>query len=114
MSVRIQNVTVNTARPKELAAWWAGAIEGAIAEDLGGYVIVGAPTGPSIAFQHVEGTMPGRIHVDLAADDLTGTVSRLVKSGASHVADRETPGTGFRWVVLADPDGNEFCVFEGH
>jgi hypothetical protein len=57
-----------------------------------------------------------RIHVDLAAQDPDAEIDRLVGLGASPADDlvdgkpwwRE--GNGIRWVVLRDPEGNEFCV----
>jgi predicted enzyme related to lactoylglutathione lyase len=52
-----------------------------------------------------------RVHVDLQAIDSTRDheVVRLVALGATVVADRRRPD-GAGWVVLADPEGNEFCV----
>lgn len=110
MSLKIANVTVNTARPRELADWWANALGERVTTDWGEYVMVGG----AIAFQYVEDTSPGRIHVDLVATDHTAEVERLIASGAERLADHQIPGGGFSWTVLADPDGNEFCVSGGH
>jgi predicted enzyme related to lactoylglutathione lyase len=52
-----------------------------------------------------------RLHLDLAPTNATRDeeVERLRARGAGHVADRRRPdGTG--WVVMTDPEGNEFCV----
>jgi len=51
------------------------------------------------------------VHLDLRPTDRTREeeVERLLALGATQVADRRTPD-GFGWVVLADPEGNEFCV----
>ena len=52
-----------------------------------------------------------RIHFDLRPQDGSrdGELARLVDLGATRVADLRRPdGTG--WVVLADPEGNEFCI----
>ncbi|WP_035701742.1 VOC family protein [Glycomyces tenuis] len=118
MDLSIVNVTVNTDRPRELAQWWAEALGGEITTDWGEYVMVGFGSGTGLAFQYVEGTEPGRVHLDLAADDADKEVGRLIEAGASRVADHEAPGGSFRWTVLADPDGNRFCVAgaaaEGH
>jgi predicted enzyme related to lactoylglutathione lyase len=64
-------------------------------------------------FQRVpEGkTVKNRVHLDLQPTDCTRDeeVARLLGLGASLVADRREPdGTG--WAVMADPEGNEFCV----
>ena len=49
-----------------------------------------------------------RLHLDLGAPDLDAEVERLTGAGASVVAQREMGD--FRWVTIADPDGNEFGV----
>ncbi|MEU3771880.1 VOC family protein [Streptomyces sp. NPDC032472] len=72
--------------------------------------------GPSLLFVQVpEGkTAKNRVHLDLkpAGRNRDEEVERLVALGARLVADRTRPdGTG--WVVLADPEGNEFCVERG-
>jgi len=50
------------------------------------------------------------MHVDVAADDHEGEVERLVELGATRVADVDE--WGYRWTVLHDPEGNEFCVVQ--
>ncbi|MEU6862293.1 VOC family protein [Streptomyces sp. NPDC046876] len=72
--------------------------------------------GPALLFvQVLEGkTAKNRVHLDLKPAGRTRDeeVERLVGLGARPVADRTRPdGTG--WVVLADPEGNEFCVERG-
>jgi predicted enzyme related to lactoylglutathione lyase len=53
-----------------------------------------------------------RVHLDLYVPDLDAEVERLYRMGASFVRrDAELEG-GFRSVVMADPDGNEFCLIE--
>ena len=49
-----------------------------------------------------------RIHLDLMAPDPEAEVDRLVKLGATWVADLDE--YGHTWTVMADPEGNEFCV----
>jgi predicted enzyme related to lactoylglutathione lyase len=52
-----------------------------------------------------------RLHLDIRPQDRTrdAEVERLVALGARQIDDRRTPD-GKGWVVLADPEGNEFCV----
>ncbi|MDA1360671.1 VOC family protein [Glycomyces luteolus] len=114
MDLKIANVTVNTDRPKELAQWWLAALGGEITADWGEYVMVGFGDGTGLAFQYVEGTKPGRIHLDLVTADAEQEVARLIASGATQVSHHEAPGGVFSWTVLKDPDGNEFCVSQGH
>jgi predicted enzyme related to lactoylglutathione lyase len=47
--------------------------------------------------------------VDFAAADVDAEVARLIDLGATENSRHSIDG-GFRWVVLADPDGNAFCV----
>jgi predicted enzyme related to lactoylglutathione lyase len=50
-----------------------------------------------------------RLHLDLHVDAVEPEVERLVRLGARPLRD-PTVESGFRWRVLADPEGNEFCV----
>jgi hypothetical protein len=56
-------------------------------------------------------TVKNRIHLDIVPEDRTRDeeVERLLALGATSVADHRRPD-GSGWVVLADPEGNEFCV----
>ncbi|MEK1234479.1 VOC family protein [Mycobacterium ulcerans] len=56
--------------------------------------------------QHPE---KNRVHLDFSAADVDGEVSRLAAAGATEV-QRHQFGENFRWVVMADPEGNVFCV----
>ena len=71
------------------------------------------PEGPGLAFQKVDDPTPGknRVHIDFATSDMEAEVKRLVELGATETG-RGNFGE-FEWVVLADPDGNAFCVAPG-
>ena len=60
-----------------------------------------------------ENTGPVRIHLDLYTDHQAAQVERLVRLGASRVEDWSYPPDA-DFVVLRDPDGNEFCVIDHH
>jgi catechol-2,3-dioxygenase len=66
--------------------------------------------GPALAFQQVPEPRQGknRLHLDLTVDDPERLISRVVALGGSRVEDHEI--AGFHWDVLADPEGNVFCV----
>ena len=53
-----------------------------------------------------------RVHADFAAEDRDAEVDRLVGLGATRGEDREE--WGIAWTVMADPEGNEFCVAQAH
>jgi hypothetical protein len=50
-----------------------------------------------------------RVHLDLVASE-PDVLDRLVGLGATVIASHELPGGVHGWTVLADPEGNEFCV----
>lgn len=116
MSSTILNITFDCADPRVLAAFW-GQLTGwpVIIEPQPGYpeCAVGTPGGgrPRLYFVQVaEGkTIKNRVHLDVVPTDRTQDeeIARLIGLGARVVSDRR-PELG--WVILADPEGNEFCV----
>ena len=105
-------VTVDTHDANALADWWAAQMGADVLErNDGWYVVLGGGTLPiRLSFQKVEDPTPGknRIHLDVMATDLEAEVDRLLGAGATLVERRGDDN--FRWVTLADPHGNEFCV----
>ncbi len=67
-----------------------------------------ARTGPSVSIDAME-PLRGKIHLDLFTDEPEGEVERLLRLGAKVFSERE-PGEDF--TVLADPEGNLFCVVD--
>lgn len=116
--IHIEMVTFDARDPGALADWWARQTGGEVRE--GGadsdYVIVAlGDGGPHLGFQRVAEPTPGknRVHLDLTAADRDLEVERLLAEGALQVARHET-ASGFTWVVLSDPEGNQFCVSQRH
>lgn len=69
--------------------------------------------GPNVSLDQVCSTVqvPPRIHLDLYADDQAGEVKRLIALGATEVHwDKRPPDADY--VILADPEGNRFCVVD--
>lgn len=115
MSLNVGMITVDCVEPKPLAQWWADATGGAVVDLPGGeFVMVTREGSPALGFQRVETPTPGknRVHLDFTASDMESEVQRLLALGATETGRYSVPG-GFRWVVLADPEGNAFCVAEG-
>ncbi len=77
-----------------------------------GYVFLGrmSPKGPRLAFQQVPEpkTLKNRVHLDLEAGAPEAFIARAIGLGATRLQDHEM--SGFHWTVMADPEGNEFCV----
>lgn len=117
MSLSIGMVTLDCTDAMTLGRWWAEQTGGRVIEENDGwFAVVELPGGqPRLAFQKVEDPTPGknRMHLDLSTtDDVDVEVERLVAAGASRHHE-ETMGD-FRWVTLADPEGNLFCVASAH
>ena len=110
---RLYEVIVDSHDPARIATWWGdvlGAQSGYDAEHDFGYVdnIPGAPF-ESIVFPPVPDpkTVKNRIHWDVTATS-AGAIEALEGNGATVVRPRDEE---IAWTVMADPEGNEFCVF---
>ena len=117
MSIRIQNVSFDCLDPARLAAFWAEALnwritsvetEEVVLEPLAGSPAEGIV--PDIIFLLVPEVRvtKNRLHLDLRPSDQIAEVQRLIDLGATHVNVGQS--SDVTWVVLADPEGNEFCV----
>jgi predicted enzyme related to lactoylglutathione lyase len=114
MTSRIAVLTIDAMSPATVAAFWAAALGWQVIEESEGGVSIGPSDGawPTIDIISVpEGkTVKNRLHLDLRADgsSMQDEVARLVKLGARVVDVGQPPDA--TWTVLADPEGNEFCV----
>jgi hypothetical protein len=111
MSLEWEQVNVDSRNPAELGRWWQEALGWVVVnDDPDEYEIRSAPDQlPGLLFVPVPETksIKNRLHLDFRPDDRDAEVERLLSLGATH-AD---VGQGEQsWVVLADPEGNEFCV----
>jgi len=117
MPSRIAGIALDAANPKLLAAFWCAVLDWEVVpEDSDGDELVSiAPrdrTGPSMDIIAVPEPKAGknRLHLDLRADgSATATeLRRLLDLGATRADVGQGPDVS--WVVLADPEGNEFCL----
>ncbi len=120
----IVTTTIDCANAYELSQWWKGVLGYVDLEDdpnKPGHVeclILSPQTGHRLLFIEVPDTkqVKNRIHFDLRPQQRSRDeeVEHLISLGARQVADlRDIRGDGTGWVVLADPEGNEFCVLRG-
>ncbi|MGO9559978.1 MAG: VOC family protein [Acidimicrobiales bacterium] len=125
MSVRIRTITFDCTDPYGMVSFWAQAI--GYAEDPGNPnhpedpegLLVAPDGGANVLFVRVPEpkNSKNRVHLDLVPPDSSpeardAELERLVALGATVVDDLRRPDrTG--WVVLADPEGNEFCLERG-
>jgi len=111
VGVRIE-FTLDCSDLDRMAAFWTDAaglvVEGVIE---GRYVSLSGH-GIALTLQRVEEpkTVKNRMHVDLLVDDLGPEVRRLESLGATRLTETARQEFGQSWYVLADPEGNEFCV----
>jgi predicted enzyme related to lactoylglutathione lyase len=111
---RLHWIVIDTVDPARIAPFWCALLgvreRGWFGEnDL---MLTADGGAPPVAFQRVPEAkaVKNRLHVDLAVDDLDDAFARIVALGGSAVSDiLEMPG-GYRWRVMADPEGNEFCI----
>jgi hypothetical protein len=119
MTARARNITFDCADPYKLVGFWSqvtGFQEDPEDPNLPEHeeaVLLGQDGHPNLLFIRVPEakTVKNRVHLDLLPTDRTRDeeVERLLGLGATLVADhRRADGGG--WAVLADPEGNEFCV----
>jgi predicted enzyme related to lactoylglutathione lyase len=109
MTLRLTEVCIDAADIHALGRWWADVLGWPVEDTDDGDVILHATAGPDWLFLAVPDTrvVKNRIHFDFTPDDQQAEVDRLVAKGARHVDIGQGDES---WVVLADPEGNEFCV----
>ena len=125
---RLSDVVFDCRHPASLARFWAAALDGyAVApydeaelarlrakgiddpeDDPSVLVEPSDPAQPRVWFQRVPEPKQtkNRVHVDISAADIEAEARRLVGLGATRQVDQPVPTL----IVLADPEGNEFCV----
>jgi hypothetical protein len=114
--IRVGSIVLRVDDLPRHAAVWAAALEYLPREEESDDFVLLHPkggTGPNLSLDRVRSTVqvPPWIHLDLYADDQAGEVRRLIALGASEVHwDRRSPDADY--VILADPEGNRFCLVD--
>ena len=119
MTLRIQCIVIDSADPLRLAGFWEEALGWRRTHDTPDTVALEPPArsledgvAADLLFVRVPEDKAGknRLHLDLRPDDQASEVARLLALGAAHADVGQ--GTDVSWVVLTDPEGNEFCVLK--
>jgi catechol 2,3-dioxygenase-like lactoylglutathione lyase family enzyme len=117
MNIRIQCLCVDTTDPAKIAAFWESALGWRRTWEEDDQIVLEPPEGspedgvaPDLLFLRVPESkaIKNRLHLDLRPKDQAVEVARLEALGARRVDVGQGPDV--TWVVLADPDGNEFDV----
>ncbi len=111
MTLEWEQTIVDARDPGGLGSWWREALGWVVVNDDPDEFEIrpAADRLPGLLFVPVaeRKTIKNRLHLDFRPDDRDAEVERLLALGARSV----DVGQGERsWVVLADPEGNEFCV----
>jgi predicted enzyme related to lactoylglutathione lyase len=109
-------VTMDARDPETLAPFWAAALGYQVVFKEGSYVglVPDGRPGPTLLLQKVPEDKSGknRVHLDLKVPDFEAEATRLEELGARRTSGVERE-LGASWIVMADPEGNEFCVCDG-
>ncbi len=114
---RLGWIQVDSADPVRLAAFWSHVlgveIDAALGEPphyLG--LVPSGPGAPVVSFHRVPEAkvVKNRLHFDVAVDDVEVASARIEDLGGSRLAGDDFSEYGFHWRVMADPEGNEFCL----
>ncbi|MFG1839071.1 VOC family protein [Micromonospora sp. NPDC049175] len=119
MGVRVAQCTLDVEDLDVMVAFWSAALGYEVEQGDDGSAKLWPPeqssaAAPTVWLQGSATAKRGknRLHLDLVADaDPEAEVRRLLSLGARHVDVGQTGTEGF--TVLADPEGNEFCVLDG-
>jgi hypothetical protein len=119
VSLSIQCLVIDAADPQPLASFWEAALGWRRTHDTPTEVALEPPEHsvedgvvPDLLFVKVPDERAGknRLHLDLRPDDQAAEVARLESLGARRTSVGQTQEAS--WVVMADPEDNEFCVLQ--
>jgi catechol 2,3-dioxygenase-like lactoylglutathione lyase family enzyme len=115
MAVRLEAVTFEVADVARVADFWAGLLGRTVLVEPGGALVAGDQTQVGLRFvtSETEQVGPRRLHLHLTSsslEDQQRSVETALRLGGRHIDVGQEPSDKF--VVLADPDGNELCVIE--
>jgi catechol 2,3-dioxygenase-like lactoylglutathione lyase family enzyme len=114
--VRVGSIVLRVDDLRRQTEFWVAALDYAPREQQSDDFVVLRPRdgiGPNLSLDQVpsEVHVPPRIHLDLYTDDQVGEVKRLIALGATEVHWSKRPPDA-DYVILADPEGNRFCVVD--
>lgn len=114
--LRVGSIVIRVDDLARQTAFWSAALGYVPRDDPAEDFVLLRPrdgAGPNVSLDRVRSAvqLPPRIHLDLYAEDQAAEVERLVGLGASRVEWKRRPADA-DYVILADPEGNRFCVVD--
>jgi predicted enzyme related to lactoylglutathione lyase len=115
-AVRVSSfgLVLDCADPDALAEFWSAALGYESPGSAGNYAVLVCPTPgrPKLLLQGVPEpkTTKNRMHIDIETPDIEPEAARLEKLGATRLRAETQAEHGSTWILMADPEGNEFCV----
>jgi predicted enzyme related to lactoylglutathione lyase len=109
---RLGEIVFDCDDPPSLAEFWARVLGVEISTSRDEWVALASVNGVVFGFQRVPEpkTAKNRVHVDITVDDVAASTTAVVALGATVIGDPIDEGDGLPFQVLADPEGNEFCL----
>lgn len=114
--LRVGSIVIRVDDLRRQTEFWTAALDYVPREEDSDDFVLLRPQegiGPNLSLDMVRSTVqiPPRIHLDLYAEDQAAEVERLIALGATEVHwDKRPPDADY--VILADPEGNRFCVVD--
>ncbi len=117
MTLRVRSITVDSTNPRALGRWWADLLGWRITDEEEDELVIGPAAdseeegiAPDMVFVRVPElkSVKNRLHLDLRPDNQQAETARAIELGATPVDVGQSDDMS--WTVLADPEGNEFCI----
>ena len=108
MTLRLESIALDCADPQSLGQFWCALLEGVLEPHDDGDVSIQFDGGELLLMIDPNAkTTKNRVHLDLRPYDQAVEVARAEALGATRI---DIDQGEVSWVVLADPEGNEFCI----
>jgi predicted enzyme related to lactoylglutathione lyase len=114
---RLNWIQIDCTDPRRLAGFWSQVLGVDVGDALGDppHYLALAPAGegaPTVSFHRVPEAkvVKNRLHFDIAVDDVEAATARITELGGARLPSGDFSEYGFNWRVVADPEGNEFCL----
>jgi catechol 2,3-dioxygenase-like lactoylglutathione lyase family enzyme len=114
--IRVGSIVLRVDDLARQTQFWTAALDYVPREETSDDFVLLRPrsgVGPNVSLDRHDSSLqvPPRIHLDLYAEDQAGEVRRLIALGATAVHWNKRPPDA-DYVILADPEGNRFCVVD--